>query len=588
MGLPSSPPAPPPPIPLPTAMPPRFALLLSTLSLLCTSTQLGAQEANPLPPERPSLNFDFFAYKGSDDLFTPTLPSGSYRNPILAGFYADPSICRVGDDYYLVNSSFAYFPGIPVFKSKDLIHWKQLGHAIDRPGMLNYDGLGVSRGIFAPAIRYHDGLFYIITTHVDAGGNFYLTAKDPAGPWSDPIWLPEIDGIDPSFFFEEEGRAWIINNGPPPENKPLYDGHRAIWIQEFSVATGKPVGPRSIIVNGGVDLSTKPVWIEGPHLYKHQGWYFLTCAEGGTSINHSQVVLRSRSPQGPFEPWSDNPILTQRDLDPKRPDPITCTGHADLVQTQNGDWWSVFLGCRPYPEGNYNTGRETFLLPVSWADGWPRILEKGLPVPLIAQKPALPEAAEPLAPNTGNFLWRDEFNPGPLVLEWNLLRTPSSQWFQLDAKPGWLSLTALPEKLTGTHNSAFIARRQQHQHCQAETALELPSLEHCSGGLVAFQNETHHYYLGVRLVDSKPFVFLELANKSKTPRLLKQLPLLESNPGSLVLLRVKIEGALCHFYYSEDGDNWSALALAQDAKILSTDSAGGFVGTYLGVHARAE
>jgi alpha-N-arabinofuranosidase len=283
-----------------------------------------------LAPTAAPVAFDSFTYTGRDDVFTAPLPAGHYRNPILAGYYPDPGICRVGDDYYLINSSFAHFPRILIFHSTDLVNWRQPGHVIDRPDQLDYDGLAITRGLFAPAIEHHDGVFYVVCTMVGAGGNFLVTATDPAGPWSNPVWL-NFEGIDPSLFFDDDGRAWMLNNGNPPDHRPLYDGHRAIWIQEFDVTNRKLIGPRSILVNGGVDIRTKPVWIEGPHLYQKDGWYYLSCAEGGTSIHHSQVILRSKSVTGPYEPWAGNPILTQRDLDGNAPHAVTCTGHADLV-----------------------------------------------------------------------------------------------------------------------------------------------------------------------------------------------------------------------------------------------------------------
>lgn len=347
-----------------------FAMLLAAASLGAEATSLGAEATSP------SIAFDWFEYTGRDPDLTSPAPAGYYRNPILAGFYPDPSICRVGADYYLVNSTFAYFPGIPIFHSRDLVHWTQLGHVVTRPGQLNYDGLGVSRGIFAPSIRHHDGTFYLVCTMVDAGGNFLMTATNPAGPWSDPVWLG-FDGIDPSIFFDDDGRAYIVNNGPPPET-PLYQGHRAIWIQEFDPRAQKLTGPREVLVNGGVDRSKHPIWIEAPHIFKKDGWYYLICAEGGTAEDHSEVVFRSRAARGPCVAWNRNPILTQRTLDPKRPDPVTCSGHADFVATPDGAWWAVFLACRPYEGNLYNTGRESFLLPVKWTDdGWPMILEPG-------------------------------------------------------------------------------------------------------------------------------------------------------------------------------------------------------------------
>uniref|UniRef100_UPI003B3B9D0B glycoside hydrolase family 43 protein n=1 Tax=Sphingomonas sp. TaxID=28214 RepID=UPI003B3B9D0B len=228
--------------------------------------------------------FERFTYDGkAQERVTPA--PGQYRNPILSGYYPDPSVTRVGDDYYLINSSFAHFPGIPIFHSKDLTSWTQIGNAIARPSQLDFTGLGVSKGVFAPDISHHDGLFYIVNTCVDCGGNFVITARDPKGPWSDPVWLP-FEGIDPSIYWEGD-KAYVVNNRAPNE-PPRYDGHRAIWIQEYDWRAGKMVGESTQLINGGVDLSKKPVWIEGPHIFRKDGWYYLTAAEGGTSVNHSR------------------------------------------------------------------------------------------------------------------------------------------------------------------------------------------------------------------------------------------------------------------------------------------------------------
>lgn len=299
------------------------------------------------------------------------------QNPILKGFYPDPSICRVGEDYYLVNSTFSYFPGLPIFHSKDLAHWEQIGNAMDRTAQLNLDGLGISRGLFAPAIRYNIGTFYITCTLIDNGNNFVITTTDLSKGWSDPIWLPEVEGIDPSLFFDDTNRAYIIYNSDPPNKVSVYDGHRSIKIVEFDVATSKVISSPVIIVNGGSDMSQKPIWIEGPHIFKKDGFYYLIAAEGGTDVNHSEVVFRGKNVLGPYESYSQNPILTQRNLDPNRKDAVTSTGHADFVEDANGNWYVVFLGCRPYGAGFYNTGRETFIAPVSWENGWPKINLEG-------------------------------------------------------------------------------------------------------------------------------------------------------------------------------------------------------------------
>lgn len=404
-------------------------------------------------------SFEWFEYAGNDSaLARVAADTSSYHNPILAGFYPDPSICRVGEDYYLVTSSFAWFPGVPIFHSRDLVHWTQIGSVLDRPSQLPVDSAGVSRGIFAPSIRYRDGVFYMITTLIDRGGSFIVTATDPAGPWSEPIFLG-FDGIDPDIFFDSDGRAWVINNGPPDET-PRYDGHRAIWIQEYDLVRKEMVGERSVIVNGGVDLATKPIWIEAPHLIRMNGWYYLIAAEGGTAENHSEVVFRSRAIRGPYIPFAGNPILTQRHLDPARPDPVTSTGHADFVQTPAGDWWAVFLGTRPYRGDFYNTGRETFLLPVDWSGEWPVILRGDATVPYTARRPSLPLQPAGAIPTSGNFTYRDEFSDSTLRRDWEMLRTPRESWYAI--ADGKLTLRARDVSIDGNQQPSFLARRQQH------------------------------------------------------------------------------------------------------------------------------
>jgi xylan 1,4-beta-xylosidase len=293
-------------------------------------------------------------------------------NPVLAGFYPDPSVVKVGTDYYLVNSTFSYFPGIPVFHSKDLKNWKQVGNVISRTSQMNFVGDRLTRGLFAPAISYNNGIFYVTCTLIDRKGNFVVTAKDPAGPWSDPVWLPEVKGIDPSLYFDD-AKAYILYNSGPPDNKSLYSGHRTIRMYEFDPVSLKVTGEEKILVNGGVDISKKPVWIEGPHILKANNWYYLYAAEGGTSVNHSEVVFRSQSPWGPYIPWEHNPILTQRDLPEDRKHPVTSTGHAQFVEGPDGKMYAIFLAVRPYTGDYYNTGRETFIAPVEWKDGWPVI-----------------------------------------------------------------------------------------------------------------------------------------------------------------------------------------------------------------------
>src|SRR5688572_561290 len=470
----------------------------------CLSLALAVTAA-PLPAQPTPVAFHSFRYAATESK-KATLADGEFRNPILTGFFPDPSVCHVGSDYYLINSTFAYFPGIPILHSRDLVNWRQIGNVIHRPGQLPYDGLGVSRGIFAPAITHRDGTFYVVCTMIDAGGNFVVTAKNPAGPWSDPAWL-HFEGIDPSLFFDDDGRAWMVNNGAPAE-KPRYDGHRAIWIQEYDPVARTMKGPRTQLVNGGVDIATKPIWIEGPHLYKRNGWYYLSCAEGGTSTQHSQVVFRSKKVDGPYEPWTGNPILTQRNLPAQVDDAVTSTGHADLVQAPDQSWWAIFLGVRPYQSRYSPMGRETFLLPVQWTnDGWPTILPSGQRVPLVAPSPAGAVAG----PDAGGVArWTEEFTQ-PLDLSWLMLRAPQTPWWQVDTAGGRLLLTARPESLAGRGNPSFLARRVQHAAFTTAVRVAAPAVPGVSAGLALFQNETHHYFAAVRRTASGLEVVLEQA-----------------------------------------------------------------------------
>jgi alpha-N-arabinofuranosidase len=556
----------------------RSAQLVAALILMACGTV-------PQSGEQRTAIFDWFEYTGRDTWFEQPADPGSFRNPILAGFYPDPSIVRVHDAYYLVTSTFSWYPGVPIFRSTDLVNWTQIGHVLDRPSLLPVEGKGVSRGVFAPTIRYHDGLFYMISTLVDAGGNFFVTATDPTGPWSEPVWLPEIDGIDPSIFFDDDGRVYVVNNGPP-DDEPLYEGHRALWIQELDLFAGKLTGPRKMIVDGGVDLETKPIWIEAPHLFKVDGSYVLIAAEGGTEFHHSEVVFRSRDPLGPYEPGPVNPILTQRTLDADRPFPVIATGHADFVQTLAGDWWAVFLACRPYEGMLYNTGRETFLLPVTWSDGWPMILDPSARAPLALPAPELPAAEPAQTPHNGNFTWRDEFDDTDLSFTWNSLRGPSDAWLSLDSNAGAATLAATSERLSGTSTPAFLARRQQHATFSASTSLQLPRRSGMSAGIAAFQNERHHFYLGVRREGDRRSVFLERAAGGEPEVIAERI--LDRGRSNSIELRVEAGGRPYAFSYRLDGGDWVTLAGDIDGSILSTEVAKGFVGSYVGLYARVE
>jgi len=506
-----------------------------------------------------------------------------FTNPVLAGFYPDPSITRVGTDYYLVNSTFSYFPGIPVFHSEDMKNWKQIGNVISRPSQMNFMGDEVSRGLFAPSINYHQGLYYVTCTLIDHKGNFVVTAKNPAGPWSDPVWLPEVKGIDPSLFFDQD-KAYIVYNSDAPDNKPLYDGHRTIRLYEFDPVSLKILGEEKQLVNGGVDLSKKPVWIEGPHIFKRGDWYYLCAAEGGTSVNHSQVILRSHAATGPYTPYDQNPILTQRDLDPKRTNPITSAGHAELVDGPDGKTYALFLAVRPYDGGFYNTGRETFIAPVSWTDGWPRISpdSKVLQYEYKADFKELQQ--KDARPQSGNFKYRISFERqlDPALL---FLRTQDTSWYRLSKDQG-LELKVSPETCMGKGNPAFIGKRQQHLSCTVVTELNFkPTAANEQAGLLIFQNEYHFYFVCKSFVDGKYVVQLFKGNpKDKKMDLLAQQNLSTAEAGTKLLLRIDAEKDHYDFKFAVKPDEWKLLKGNLDGKFLSTQVAGGFVGALFAMY----
>lgn len=530
--------------------------------------------------------FTEFRYTGNDKVYTDNpLDGTNFYNPILQGFYPDPSIARKGDDYYMVCSSFSFFPGVPIFHSKDLVNWKQLGHVLSRPSQLKLDGLQISQGIYAPAIRYnrHNDTFYLITTLVGgaSGGNFIVKTKDPTSEWSEPIRLPEINGIDPSLFFDDDGRAFIVHNGDT-DGKPLYDGHRTIRLWEFDTATDKIISKGKVIVNGGVNLQQKPIWIEAPHLYKKRGSYYLMCAEGGTGDWHSEVIFKSDKVEGPYIAAINNPILTQRHIKTSRDYVVTSTGHADIVTTPQGEHYAVFLGCRPYDGQKYNTGRETFILPVDWSGEYP-VFEGGLEP--IKSTLKLPRSVKYRAgkggnmPN-GNFTFTDNFNRKNLDARWISIRA-SYENFAKRTKKG-LVLTPLDVAISERATPSFVGYRQQHANFMLRVKMDYaPISDKCLAGVACYQNEDFNYVLAVTLIDEVKTLVLEKRAGGKTELVAKTA--LPSSKSSITLA-VNAIGAEYKFGYSVSGDNIIWLDSLCDGSILSTTVAKGFTGCILGLY----
>ena len=476
-------------------------------------------------------------------------------NPIVPGFHPDPSICRVGQDYYLVNSTFEYFPGVPVHHSGDLVHWELIGHCLTRPSQLPLAGCRCSGGIYAPSIRYHDGRFYMITTNLTGGGNFVVTATDPAGEWSEPIWI-DHPGIDPSLLFDDDGRVYYSGTGGPDL--------RGISQVELDLVTGKLLTPPRIIWTG-----TGGKFPEGPHLYKIDGRYYLMIAEGGTEYGHMETLARADNPWGPFEPCPRNPILTHRE----RMHQIQATGHADLFQAHDGSWWMVFLGIR-HRGWAHHIGRETFLAPVVWDDaGWPVVGHNGT-VDLEMDGPNWP--AQPVAAHRV----RDDFDSPTLSPVWNFLRNPYPADWSLTDRPGHLRLNGSAVSLSDPDSPAFVGRRQQHWHCRAAACLEFdPPGEGEEAGLVVLANVRYHYQLAVGRREGRRVVFVR--RQMGDLRVVVACEPIE--PGPVTLAIVADEEAY-HFRLAAGDAPPRELASAW-TRFVAKELCGGFTGVYIGMYA---
>lgn len=478
-----------------------------------------------------------------------------YTNPVLPGFHPDPSVCRVGDEYYLVTSSFEYFPGVPIFQSRDLIHWRQIGHCLTRASQVPLEGIASSQGIFAPTLRYHAGRFYLVTTNVSAGGNFVVSAENPAGPWSEPIYFQQ-GGFDPSLCFDQ-GHVYLTSAQP---KEP-----QGILQCEVDLATGKQVTETHVIWRG-----TGGRMPEGPHLYHLGDYFYLMIAEGGTSYGHMETLARSKSPWGPFEPCPHNPLLTHRDRDTN---PIQGVGHADLVEAHDGSWWLIFLGVRPQ-HGQYHLGRETFLAPVSWTrDGWLQVSpEKTVALTMhMAILPAHPWPQED---------FRDDFDAPELRFCWNFLRNPDPASWSLTERPGWLRLSGSALTLDDLASPAFVGRRQEHFVCRASTRLSfLPTWDGAEAGLTVLMNEQHHYEIALtRLAGQRTMIVRR--------RIGDLCAIVAKAPVDAegVELSIQANADAYTFAYTLPGQSERPLATGR-ARYLGSEVAGSYTGVYFGVYA---
>jgi xylan 1,4-beta-xylosidase len=536
-------------------------------------------DPNPAPPTlatgldlrwtmHPSRFAAFVASGAFACAFAPPTDAGNtvrittYRNPVLAGFHPDPSIARVGEWFYLVNSSFAMFPGVPIYRSRDLAHWQPLGYVLSRESQLPLASAESWAGIWAPTIRYHAGTYYVITTNMSGGGTFFVTATDPEGPWSEPVWIHGLDGIDPSLFFDDDGKVYLTSTGSPS----------GIYAAQIDVSSGKLLAARRLLWAG-----TGGRYPEGPHIYKIGGRYYLMISEGGTEYGHMVTMARASSPWGPYEPCPRNPILTHRNTTNSQP--IQGTGHADLVEDGEGNWWMVLLAFRPQGGSWHHLGRETFLAPVRWdAQGWP-VVNDGQPIALEMQVHGLPARPTP-APAL-----RDDFN-GPLGTAWNFLRNPIPASYSVTDRRGWLTLHGTSVRLDADKgvSPTFVGRRQEHLRVRIATRIDFaPAREGEEAGLVLYQAPRHRYELAVVRGANGREVRLRQTVGQYISTVTAAMPAPGTEP---LVLQIDAEPTRYTFAWGPSPEHLQSIGSAE-TRLLSSEVAGGFVGTYVGMYALA-
>lgn len=514
---------------------------------------------------------------------------GRYRNPILPGCHPDPSVCRVGDEYFLVTSTFEYFPGLPIHRSSNLVDWRLIGHAVHRGGQLDLSGVPASGGLFAPTIRHNNGLFHVVCTLVHGTGrqgHFLVTARDASGPWSDPVWLDDIGGIDPSLTFDGD-RVWLC--GTRLADPGEWPEQTEVWLSERDPVSFAPIGPSTVLWRGAV---TGARWAEGPHLFQHEGRWLLLAAEGGTERDHAVTVAYADEITGPYIGDPGNPRLTHRDLGSRAP--IVNVGHADLVDavetvdaadTSDSDagvtGWATLLATHTVDGIASLLGRQTHLLPVAWEDGRLLFAPGVARVTTTVDAAGVPDQAE----RQDHF--HDDFDRPSLELGWNTLRSPGSERMSLSARPGHLRLSATPGRASETAPLAFLGRRLPSTQAKVSTRLEpsaapTPTGVPVEAGLLLRLSERDHLAFVARALAEGQIIAEVRLTSGSVETVLGAASVPRHSAGQTELI-LELDGFSARL--SARGDSAPMLVAVADLTPLSPDFTGGFVGAWIGVFA---
>ena len=493
----------------------------------------------------------------------------SYRNPVIPGFHPDPSICRVGEDYYVVTSSFEYFPGVPIFHSRDLTHWECIGNCLTRPSRLSLAGCSPSKGIYAPTLRYHDGWYFMTTTNVSGGGNFIVYSRDPRGEWSDPVWIDQ-GGIDPSLFFDNDGKVYFSSACGDGQ------GRNCILTCELDPFSGRKYG-ESRVISYGCGGS----WPEGPHLYRIGNLYYLMLAEGGTEYGHMETMQRALHPYGPYEPCPYNPILTQcGDMRGR----VFCTGHADMTEDGKGNWWAVCLGVRTCGSAAgsvflHNLGRETFLVPVRWTeDGWPICGEE-------RRTDLCMEGLLPAAQEVGCLNFRDNFSAETFSPRYSWLRNPEKENYHRLPAGKTLYLRGTEVTLNEAASPTWVGIRQPEFVCTATVRVRLaPHEDGVHAGLTAYYNNSYHYEIYLTYTAGEYRV--EFARHVHDLYVVTSGASIGAEEAEHIRLRIETGRNVYRFSYSTDGMVYTELGSGMTAGLCTEGTATmTYTGTFLSMYA---
>ena len=515
-----------------------------------------------------------------------SLNAQTFKNPILAGGYPDPSICRVGNEFIMVNSSFEYFPALPIHKSKDLVNWELAGHGLNRleqvSGQINLIDVQSNGGIHAPTIRFHNGKYHIITTNVyydeikqrATATNFIITSSKPEGPWSNPIIIKGAPGIDPDIFFDDDGRVWYTGNHQPLD--PTFNGETEIWMQELDPNSFQLIGQRFFVWRGACG----GVWAEGPHIYKKDGNYYLLIAEGGTSFNHSIMVAVSDTISGPYVSNERNPIFSSRHL--SYDNWIHSTGHGDLVELEDGRWYVMMLGVRGDVKRKSNMGRETFIAPVSWEIEPYDWKERKIVWPVIAPQTGKILKNNPMifsetTPNKETY-FVDNFNDTNLGLAWNRRRAPMQKMIDLASNPGSLRLYTNHNKLQERKRANFTGIKQTESDFSFETKMTFsPTSDSDEAGIAIVQKDNNFLSLTLKQSSDDIALELKLMNEIQTSISSKKI---DYNSKLPIQLKVESFNNKYHFYYALENQKFQLLAEAAANHLLSHGYTGAHIGLY--------